>query len=862
MIKIVPLFALSLIGGIMSTEAKEIIDQPHIIPPPVVLPVDPRADEKPISVAKTERIVEENACFQRVCAAFVFTNPNVRTMQGDFEFPLPEGAFVCAYRLELNGEMVPGVVCEKERARVAFENEVRKGVDPGLVEQVKGNVWKTRIFPLNPNTPRKAEVEYVVEKVEKEGAGGGEGGEVIYERDGDDIFCATHAQPDNQTIQTIKQFARGVILWDASLSRLDQVAADRAKLAAELPETGDWQLVVFANEPSALRAFTAKVELLKAIDEVVYDGGTDIAAALAMTTRGTPVLVFTDEIDTLAEKSVDLEGDRSIILGSRPEPAQHAVEVRKVTKDEPMPRIAPKPSKLLATVWAARRMQDLASQAEARKDEFLALGRRYGVAGPGLSLIVLETLEQWLDNRIEPPAELAIHAEWAKRRAAEDDPIAAKKAQADHEAQLLRYWEERVKWWKDPKPKIETPKSGLFDRVANAVSSRGGRRATGGMRVMEERSVMRAVAPAAPRMEEDMVDCCEAAPMAAPEPAAKPAGAVGSGTAPSVTLKAWDPQTPYLEAIKKAKDAYAEYLVQRKAYRDSPAFYLDVAGWFFSRGEMKTGLRIVTNLAEFKLESAPLWRTLGWRLREAAAKSDDPAVRDLMVRVFRHVKAMRGEEGQSFRDLATVLTERGKAKALAGDREGAAHDLSEAAALLREAAFVNHARRAMRRTNDLQVSVIALEDLNGLLGWVAAHADKVGAFAAPEIDAAYRRDLPVKLRIVMTWDADETDIDLHVLEPNGEECFYGHRRTAEGGFCSEDVTTGYGPEEYLKKDLERGTYKVLSNYFASHQTSLTGATTVQATVYTDWATGEERMQVLTLRLEKPKDKHLIGEVTL
>ena len=462
-----------LLTASLTASAKEpvVIPRPHPIPPirpPVIHPVDLRANEKPIAVEKTEADVEENAYFKRVKASFVFTNPNSRVMQGDFEFPIPEGAFVCGYALEINGEMVPGVVCEKEKARVAFENEVRKGVDPGLVEQVKGNVWKTRIFPLNPQTPRKAEVEYVVEKV---GGGVGGGGEtVVYERDGDDVFCARLAQPNNETRQTIKQFSKGAILWDASLSRLAQVAADRAKLAAELPETGDWQLVVFANEPSAPRAFTAKGELLKAIDEVVYDGGTDIAAAMATTARGTPVLIFTDEVDTLAEKPFDLDGDRSVIVGSRPAPAQHTVEVRKVTKDEPLPKLAPKPSTLLATVWAARRMTDLASQADARKDEFLALGRKYGVAGPGLSLIVLERLDQYLEHKIEPPAHLAIHAEWVKRRAAEDDPIAAKKAQADHEAQLLKYWEERVKWWNNPKPLRKTPKSGLFESVARTFS--------------------------------------------------------------------------------------------------------------------------------------------------------------------------------------------------------------------------------------------------------------------------------------------------------------------------------------------------------------------------------------------------------
>jgi hypothetical protein len=224
--------------------------------------------------------------------------------------------------------------------------------------------------------------------------------------------------------------------------------------------------------------------------------------------------------------------------------------------------------------------------------------------------------------------------------------------------------------------------------------------------------------------------------------------------------------------------------------------------------------------------------------------------------VFRKVLKMRGEEAQSRRDLALVLMERGK-------RNLCVADIEEAMKLLADAAFRTSARRSGRRGNDFQVSVVALEELNGLISW----ANDVkwpggGKPAVPEFDSAYRRDLPMKLRIVMSWDADETDIDLHVLEPNGEECFYRNRRTAEGGFVSEDVTTGYGPEECLKKELESGTYKVLSNYFASHQTKLTGATTVTATVYTDWGTAQEKRQILTLRLEKPKNKHLIGEVSL
>ncbi len=894
--------------------AQTIIPRPGPLPPPGVRVSDLRANEKPIAVEKAEKTIEENAFFSRVRATFTFTNPNERQMAGEFEFPIPEGASVCGYTLEVNGEMVPGVVCEKEKARVAFENEVRKGVDPGLVEQVKGNVWKTRIFPLVPHTPRKAEVEYVAPK---EPDAAKEAPATIYERDGDDIFAASAVcdEGGRETIaQKIAAFTRGTIIWDASMSAKPFAAAWRKKLEG-LPENGEWALVVFCNSTTSYAktfGFT-KETLLKLIDETVYDGGTDIAEALGYLSNATdfpsPVLLFTDEVDTLGLEEPGYEDMPGVTVASRDEAPVRRVEVEKLKAGEAAPEgAAVKESRLIATVWAARRMQDLASQSGARKDEFLALGRKYGVAGPGLSLIVLERLEQWLEHKIEPPANLAIHDEWVRRRAAEDDPIADKKAKAEHEQNLLKYWEERVKWWNDPKPPKATPKSGLFDNATVSNANGGGSHyrylGLGASRIS-------ASAPAA------AVDVSEESADMEPEPppeepvammsagfahggvaverrwsglkAKKAAGEAGSGTAPKVTLKAWDPETPYLDALKAAEKsgAYKAYLKERETHGSSPAFYLDCAGWFYKAGLVQEADRILTNLAEFKLEDAALWRSMGWRAREAGSY-------EIAVIAFRKALALRGEEAQSRRDLALVLMEQAKARLCDGDWERAREAderaialrscfdiqdtpenrlkarlefargrLEEAMRLFAEAAFNASARRSGRRGNDFQVSVVALEELNGLVSWVddVKWPDGVKP-AVPEFDAAYRRDLPVKLRIVMSWDADETDIDLHVLEPNGEEAYYSHRRTAEGGFVSEDVTTGYGPEEYLKKQLESGTYTVLSNYFASHQTALTGAVTVTATVYTDWGTAAERRQVLTLRLDKPKSKHLIGAVTL
>ncbi len=792
------------------------------LPPPVFRPALERAGEQPVKVECTREIVEDNGLLRKVSASIVFTNPNQRVFEGEPELPLPDRAAVCGYALEVNGTMVSGVVVGKDEARIAFENEKRHGVDPGIVEHVKGNVWRTRIYPLMPGVPRKAQIDYVVEN----DVAAADATAPVVERDGEDVFLGEIAKGGGETrAERLRKASRATICWDASMSRQGKVQADRNLLEC-LPEEGEFKLVVFRNVIEPAVEFKSRKDLLAAIDLLVYDGGTVPIEEVERIGSDSPVFLFTDEKDCDAESS-------------------RRVRIRRLSAAEVAAlKSAPKEGRLLATAWAANFIADHAAAAENRREEFVQLGRRYGVASPVTSLIVLERLDQYLRYKIEPPKSMSFHDEWVKRRAAEDDPIAAAKAKSDHLSRLLNYWEERVKWWNDPIPPKRTPKSGVFDGVAASAEEDGAVALSAAAVEAEPESVSRESSPVKMRRMSGTHNVSAFWAMREAKPAA-PAPEAAGGSAASVKIAAWDPKTPYLKAIgAAAPDArYAEYLKQREEHGNAPSFYFDCAGWFFKAKEKALAVRILSNLSEMKLNDVALLRTMGWRLREAKCYDES-------IAVFRRVLAMRGEEPQSKRDLALVLTERGKAV-----KDAAM--LAEAMKLLHSAAFEPSARRSARRGNDFQTSVLALEELNGLIAWCAANGVKA---EPPPMDAAYRRDLPLALRIVMSWDVDETDIDLHVLEPGGEEAFYGHRRTSSGGFVSEDVTTGYGPEEYLRKTSEKGVYKVMANYFASHQQALVGAATVTASVYTGWGTKDEKMETLSFRLDKPKDKHLVGEV--
>ena len=181
-------FVLTLSAAFVAAAVAEEVAPVVPRPEPVFVPrVVARTNEQPVAVSSAAEVVASNGLYRQVKTLVTFTNPNARAFEGELEFPVPEGATVCGYELEVNGEMVPGVVVEKEAARTAFENERRKGVDPGVVEHVKGNVWRTRIYPLNPKTPRRAAVT-VIEPLA--------GGELtVVERDGTDVFVGKRRLP-------------------------------------------------------------------------------------------------------------------------------------------------------------------------------------------------------------------------------------------------------------------------------------------------------------------------------------------------------------------------------------------------------------------------------------------------------------------------------------------------------------------------------------------------------------------------------------------------------------------------------------------------------------------------------------------
>ena len=232
----------------------------------------------------------------------------------------------------------------------------------------------------------------------------------------------------------------------------------------------------------------------------------------------------------------------------------------------------------------------------------------------------------------------------------------------------------------------------------------------------------------------------------------------------------------------------------------------------------------MSNLAELSLENAQLLRILGYKLSSYKAYKD-------AIAIFRKVLAIRKEEPQSYHDLGWALAE---------DKQ-----YQETVEILYK--IVLDVRDT--RLGDLQL--ITMNDINSL---IARHKEIKTDF----IDKHLRKEEPVDIRVVLSWDTDNCDMDLWVTDPTNETCFFQNRLTYLGGKISKDVTLGYGPEEFMLRKAPKGTYKIAVNYYGSHSQKQLMPVTLRITFFTHFGTDKEEKQETTVRVTNEKDVIEVG----
>lgn len=935
-----------------------------------------------------------------------FYNVEKRDLEAELNFPLGEGQTITYFAMDVNGKLRQGVAVKKEKARVAFESTIRKGIDPGLVEMTKGNNFKARVFPVPANGHKRIIMEYIqelplnrkkslyylplnftdklsnfnlsvtVHEQELPPSTVSTNSEELKFKEVNQQFKATLNKrnflanksiiisiPNNSknvsvgtvngknyfhaSILVPKKFKHKkkptslTIFWDASSSRSkSNVKAEISFLKSYLSylKNAKVELIPFANTELPHSNYEIKngnaKKLIANLNAMVYDGGTILESLKFEKSRGEEVLLFSDGLPNLGKRDIrsvkkriysilssstsDVSLLKAIAEKSNGEFINLEIEnpqqaLAKITKDqlhfmgfsknseidEFYPRNATplngfigisgeakrvnstvtalfgygnkvvyskklnipksteneKVAKMLEKWMAIKKINFLEKNYKLNKNEITKLGIKYRLVTRNTSLLVLDRIEDYLEHRIVPPAEL--QKEYFQKLKEQEHQVRIK--EKSHLNTVYSSFKEQLSWWKKDRKKKKS-KTKLDPPSVNDEVVLEERTVTGNAEhspppPME--TTVQFVPPVVDQNQDERTsnntEVTTFASSGAYSVTATDANAstfyVANGTttsfntsvnAPtyswdygadgvsdksigSISVQGWDPKSPYMRTIKKAKnlkEAYRIYLTEKVNFGNQPSFFLDVSEYFIQHKDKKIGLRILSNIAELELENHSLLRILASKLlllKEYATA----------IQLYKDLIELRSEEPQSYRDLGLAYAEIGNYKQAI---ENLYHVVKEP---------------FDPRFNGIEL--IALNEINAIL------TKRPELVKESKIDKRFIGKMPVDIRVVLNWDADNTDVDLWVTDPNGEKCFYSHKNTEAGGRISNDFTQGYGPEEFMIRKAIPGKYKIQAHYYGSSSQSIQGKATLTVQFFKQFGTNQVKKEEIIRRLNVTDD---------
>lgn len=894
-------------------------------------------------------------------ATYTFYNPSNRILEGKLTFPLPEGVSVSGYALDINGKLRNAVPVPKERAKEVFESIERRNVDPGIIEKVEGNNFRTRIYPIPQNGSRTIQITYhqelkniasdyqyflsfanattipkfnlrvwisetatvpkILENPDGNFAFQKQGNQWIAEIAKSDFTPNESLKvtiPKNQTSSNVVlqkasgdkfYFAANVgldfpvkekpksqkiaIIWDNSFS------GSKRNRDKEL----DFLNAYFADNKNVSVSFSLLnntfekaeefnisqgnwSELKARILNLKYDGGTDFGA-LKELNGVEEYLLFSDGISNFGDLMMKFKKPLNSIASTPTSDfnllkllanqsggnfinlneldTQAALKTYKKLpvrflgfKENPnMQELFPNIGSVIsepvnifgitsgnagkltavfsvgnekfetpvdfskaqqlenwqiAQFWAQKKINELELNSTQNRQEIKNISEQFGVVSKNTSLIVLDDINDYVRYKITPPQELLADYQKIvsqnKGRVLEQRKNLLSKA-FDKTRELKTWWNTDFK----PIEKKEYPRiSNQSTPVPQAQRN-----------VQIEEAVVVGYNSSAKAMEvsssDEMVDII----------AEKPKGKITL-----VDVESTEEYMKDFQNLQSAEVIYQKYLENRSKHEKQVSYYFDISKLLFKKGDKALSLKVLSTLAELDLENEELYKTIYYLLKQRGHY-------DKELWITQKILEWRPFDAQSHRDYALALVDNKKPQ--------------EALNIYKSLLYQEFTDEISMRDNGIEE--ILIMEINNIL---KQNKNVDGS----KIDDRLKADLPVDIRVVINWNKDNTDIDLWVTDPKGEDCSYQHKSTAIGGRISNDFTQGFGPEQFLLKKAVKGKYKIKTNFFGERQNILSGPTTVMAEVYLYYSDGRQERKIAVFQSQKENKKEsdskiLIGE---
>jgi hypothetical protein len=279
----------------------------------------------------------------------------------------------------------------------------------------------------------------------------------------------------------------------------------------------------------------------------------------------------------------------------------------------------------------------------------------------------------------------------------------------------------------------------------------------------------------------------------------------------------------------------AAYLAKRDADIREVGTYLTEARRRSDGGDASGAVRALSSVIELYPARGDALRLVGYRLL-------DLKLPVLAANLFRQVQSQRPFEPHSYRDLARSLEDSG---------------LFGLAALQYEIVLAGTWHNRFHNSLKIVVQEGYARMMRDAIAKKAVSPDLANHFG-DRLEKMDPAKMQADLRVTISWNTDATDVDLWVIEPSGEKCFYQNRNTKAGGELTEDQTQGYGPERYQIKNAQKGLYRVIVHYFSPNRNLLAGETHVNVVITQHAGTPQETTERKTVILRRHGEEAEVG----
>lgn len=917
-----------------------------------------------LTIERLEMSVNVQAGLAQISLQATLRNETDDDAEARFSYPLPSGAVIKGYALDIDGTLVDGVLMPKERAEKIYTDRVTATIDPGIAARTADNRYQTRIYPIAadggrrqisldfvapvpaeglrlPLSQEKA-VETVSIKIIGDGArlaqsplAGTQGKNTIL--DGEIFIPAMPGGPAlssyaNQKFLTLPLAAKPVttvqdvnsvaIIWDTSLSREgENLASERRfveQVLTRLQPTRQ-SLIHGANNVAFAAPYQTTEQLSAALARLTYDGATNLTTLLKADTlsrddiQSDICLVLTDGRSTLGARNLpnlpcrvftfsasdnpnrdwlallsarnagaDLTGLGAseaarimtrggglqlakgqagdiITLGLRQwfimpiETRTRRLDVQFKTETKSVNLRALELTKHggAGALWGQRRVAALQSRGPQAFDDVVAASRRWSIQSRETAFLVLESAQDYVEAKIDPPKSFPADrmkdykGYLAEARAEEAEEL------ANHLDDLRDEWEDQITWWETDwvEERDEDTYSGNLEPVTAPPAPEP---------MAEE------LAPPPPAI-------VDTAPSDNPQDLATPAYEASAdygedeviivtgsrrrnpaGELPAeikIETRAWNPERPFLTALAELSgdEFEMEYIRQRKTNGDHPSFYLEIADQLHRQGNTERAARMAATALDLQSATPVTRNNVADRLLMYGQTLE-------AVTLYRDVLPASQDRPQPYFNLALALIQ-------AGDEA-----TGKAQGTYYREAFENliHVINSPWEDDYEGIHLIALQDLNRTLARLPKRTRRK-IEKELGLDKIFYKNLPVDIRILIDWTADDADLDIHVIERVGaddeEKAYYSNPATLAGGRVSNDMTEGYGPEEYLIRRAPDGLYRVESDYYAQDAYAEDGALKLRARLWRNYGRETETHQTVIIEmLEEKEDPYILGSI--